>query len=224
MKILDLPEGTNELLKVAKKNDRQNAMANNYALLACYTFSERILEISNIEIDRDAKLLELLNSDKKPGNFLEFTAACLKRISERINDMIKEKKQGKIPIVTDFDGYALTALGLTLSELIWFEKDSDLKGPDLETCFKRIKILDKQVLYKHITKHYIGNIFQHYFEKAGIRRVIKDLPEDEEVLLRQQDALLVADSCFEILKESNKDKFDAFDFIESLDQVINKTI
>jgi len=225
MNEINLPDGTLELLRVASKNDKRKALANNYALLACYSFSERIYEISKLSSERDFKLKSFLKIDKLPNNFLEFTAICLRRISDRINEMLRDKPESKIPVVSDFDGYALTALGLAYSELIWDnKKETNLEGPSIEVCLAKIKELNKDDFYREITKHYVGNIFQHYFEKAGIRREIAELPEDEEILLRQEDALLVADYCFDELNNQKKTDYNAFDFIESLEEIVGKLL
>ena len=232
MKRLDLPETSIELLKTAilKDNAYQSALARNYAVVACLAFSDRLLEICQTEPQpkRDQLLLEIVKIDALPANFLILTATCLRRIHDRINELIRKQNNTTIPVVTDFDGYAIRALGLTFSDIMWPDKPgNDFTGPPVAECIGNFGKSNREFIWMKFTQHYIGNILQHYFEKSGVRRdtELRDLiPKDEEERIREADAYQIADFCSGQFKSKKLLHPTPFDYMDTLSDALQIVI
>jgi hypothetical protein len=216
-----IADTTMELLRLAVQKDNffQRSIVRNYAVIACLNFAQRLQEISILnKPDRDIQLMSLLKCEDAPINFIILTGASLRRITNRINEMIRQKNTTDIPLVTDFDAHALKALGLTLSEVIWLpvQKD-DFSGPSLENCFDRLREKSLEELWRLFTKHYMGNILQHYFDQAGLRKdpeLRYAIPADEEYQLRERDASAIAELSIEQLRNKKKEEPNLFDYID----------
>jgi hypothetical protein len=152
---------------IEKDNIFRKSIVRNYAVIACLSYAERLHEISQApENERLDRLSKLLKSDQIPVNFLVLVTASLRTISNRINEMIRSKNTTDIPLTTDFDSHALKAFGLAFSEIMWLPKEkSDFSGPLLKICLSRLQLLSLQELWSLFTKHYFGNILQHYFDE-----------------------------------------------------------
>jgi len=219
---INLPPGTRSILTVTLDNDENGAFSHSYAILACVTMSNKLIEISKAASNQDTKLLELLDVKEIPETFLTLTASLLKKIHNTINDLIRKAgSTGSLPLVSDYDKYVLSALGLSLSELLWTEKNtSEFSGPPTRECMRRLSQLDQTALLRTFTKHLVGNIIQHYFEKADVRRSVPDLPADEEERIREQDAVLISNYCIDLVLSTKGPSFNVFDYMDSFKKTL----
>jgi hypothetical protein len=224
-----IPDTSMELLRLAVQKDNrfQSAVARNYAVIACLNVAQRLHEISvQDNKEQPAALMNLLKAEKVPANFIIFTGAVLRRITDRINEMMRQNNISTIPLVTDYDAHALKALGLTLSEVCWDKEGKDnFSGPTLDICFQRIAGNSLEQLWTAFTKHYIGNILQYYFDQADLRKDLElrhAIPADEEHQLRERDASSIAAIVMDEIHKTKKQADDVFDFAESMSATLQQ--
>ncbi|HVU96884.1 MAG TPA: hypothetical protein VHE34_16760 [Puia sp.] len=224
----DIPETTIELLRVAvtKSNQYSNIVARNYSVIACLTMGEKLLEISQVDSrsQRTGDLMRVFGIRQAPASFLVLAAGCLRGVHDRISQMMRRANTTDIPITTDFDGHAISALGLCLSDIMWTEKQPGLpSGPSPDVGMDRYAKQTVASIRALFTQHYLGNILQYYFEKAGLRRdpqLRAAIPANEESILRDEHARVIAHACVQTQQARHDRTGDVFDFVDVLTHIL----
>jgi hypothetical protein len=232
MEALKIEDTTVELLRVAvlKSNKYDAGLAKNYSVMVSLTYLERLTEICVIltKTERSGELTKLFDLSATPKNFLVLAAGCLRGVQEVINKMIKQPKPTSFHLVTDYDGHAVSALGLCFSDSMWPGKaPGDALGPPLDECLTNYRAWTREQLWELFTKHYLGNILQYYFEKAGLRRdasLRAAIPVEFEEELRETDAGKIAQHCIATLESGAAVGKSAFDYIDVLSGVLQDVV
>jgi hypothetical protein len=184
------PPWTVRLLKIAIDNDGGKALTNNYTLREALKFLWEFRTIS-MQPNSASALASYLNGRAIGGHLLPFIAATLQVINERIAVSYRAGLQepGTTPPASDYDNFVLQALGQSIADAVWPERNpDDAKGPPLDTVLKRYSKLAPFTMWGLLLSNYMANVLQYYFAASRIKETNKKLPEHVESLLRSRDA------------------------------------
>lgn len=196
-----------ELLRIACENDENQAIANNAALITALKTGKQLLDACHN--DRIVDKLGAIDIRSNPAHFLAFTSEILNHIRRESDKLIdSDDVSTKVPIVSDFDRYALQGFAETLADIIWPERSAnDFEGPSLEKCLSILAEKDVAEFYRAFIKNYIANILLHYFAAACNRTDDNDLSEEiikgNESNLRNNDALVIATYIIQTASEAD---------------------
>lgn len=216
----DISEGALELLRIARANDKHDALANNAALLAVLEFAQSLLSV--VRKQDDSAIRRLLGLDELPSCFVEFVAACLRGIHDQLERRFEDgDDRTGILFIADFDRPAMQAFAQTMAELIWIERlGVDFDGPRINVVFKRLSEQTLEDFWFETVKNYVGNLLQYYFSAARIREQVRNLPVTTERDLRMIEAAHVAECAQKLVAETDETQ-NARHIMGSLDRALN---
>lgn len=221
MALPEISEGALALLRIAKENDSYDALAKNAALLTVLEFAQALLSV--VQEQDDHALKRLLVLDELPSGFVQFVAACLRRVRDQQEKRFRDKgDRHGVLFVTDFDRHTLQAFAETMAELVWPERRADdFDGPRLNIVIQRLKDRAIGEVWFGIVRNYIGNLLQHYFSAARIREEVRNLPVTTESDLRRVEAARVAQYAQELVAGLDAIR-GPMDIINSLDLAVRR--
>ena len=211
------------LLQVARENDRSGALADNAALKAVIGFAEPLVRACR-DSER-SRLLELLNLESAPRNFLELVAAILRQIRDQLDKRTRTDELST-HFARDFDRHVLQGFAEALADLAWPDrKAEDFDGPPLDECCARLAQCDVKEFWLAATQHYLANILQDYFAAARVREYFRNLDPLAESNLRLKDARTLAMQVLRIASDMNeRESSPSARIAKALESVLQSTV
>jgi hypothetical protein len=192
----EVSAGARSLLRIASDSGNEAAVSANYTL---FQTLDRLIRLHE---GATRKVLTEAVAQFRPKHMLGVAAAISLSIYEDQNRVGPADASTQRPLLTRFDAHVHQALAQTLADVTWPDREEGdpPTGPGVEEFLTRLASQSRRTVVEAFVLNYVGNILQHFFSAAEVRRQRPDLPNETETELRSIDARIVAKRVMTLLR------------------------